>query len=1154
MKKKKRLRKTYLTINSNDRNKKNKIISERNVNTIDEDGITILNKNELLINHSNHNYDVNEVTEIIFKNIVGTYDNQLNKFTLGGIPVEYLNYNEETGKPIFTPNFIYEFENGVVKYNSITNKIISNSYTINIKLNLDKVNIGAKGGGNNMIVERVKNYLNGYEDSSFYKIELPRVFKNIKQIKMISLEMNNSQYTIRNKVKKENNNLNDYMLNNNYIYWINKDDLTNVNSKFYVNNEKVMYLLNDKKEHIPSNWIYNKKNEKLLYEHLSNVYLDKINTNLKILSYNFIEFLYSLKKQIITPITNVLTNDDITKLKNGYLVSFTYDNQTYKLYLKERNDVVDNDYYIDDFYDDNKLIDFIYKYTNFNTITNTYNNNLVQYFDNNLNDINGDIVNIYGYLKDKTETLNLEYNLLNNNIIKFNYTYIKKLFVDKIVKLVDEISEFEYNNNNLNENLIKTQYELLNYLENLRDILVKPFEGLIRNIILNGYIVVRFTKNTKTYTLYIKDRPSDNVNIEDIFLDDLKDLNKFINFVKLYSNYDSTNNSFNININFLDVNEYTNDVIPVDIYGYIRNLEKTMSFVFEYKNNIVSYLFIKDEYLGIIQKTIEEIIISNNNSYNLLKNKPNFLDQNYYTIPNNLKTDIYNVSHKIGKKNYMVETPQNYNEMLNIKYLTMENCVNHNIYPMYSVQIEEGNYTIDTLIDKISDKLNQISRKKYDYFSKTFIEEKLFNTKITFNSEVNKHNFVVDLDESSNLVKMFQYNILYSYSALDLTDANQSGPFIVNEGYPYLFVKHKNHKLHTGNIIKIEGASNIFNISSDGLNKHHYIFTHKIYRIYVRLMIPLESGTITDTINNNYYLEGNQFLEFSDFKSGINKIYRSGNDEKKHIGTNTKILNSDYDISKYELMLGKTNLDVMNQNIIGRVINFSKDELTNNYIIDYALLSDINFSLGMVFKTSSTNTYFMIIPSNWSNDYLPKTKDLNNEEIIEIKNITEGYSIKTPITPNKTSLSGIGGLNINIKEPVEYSLLFNKNDTLHDTIGFENKETNFDIIHSNTYKTNKFIIDYSYLEPTFNDTNYDSKRYLMIKTITPHEYNVGDIIYINNHLLNSSLIYKNMCISLNIIQYEPFSSYYNNLPLQYQKIIEQSITSSVLDNYKKRDW
>ena len=1148
--KRKKLRKTYLTINSNDRNKKNKIVSERNVINVDNNGIEIISKTELLIKHTNHNYDVNEVTEIIFRNIVGTYDNSINKYTLGGIPVEYLNYNDETGKPIFTPNFIYEYENGLVKYNEITNKIVSNSYKINLNLNLNTVEVGVVGGGNNIIVERVKKYINGYEDSSYYKIDLPRVFKNIRQIKMISLEMNNSQYTIRNKVKKENNNLNDYILNNNYIYWINRDDLTNVNSKFFVNNEKVMYLLNNKKENIPINWIYNKKNEKLLYEHLSDTYLTKINTNVKILGYNFIEFLYSLKKQIINPITNVLTVTDISKLSEGYLVGFSYEEKIYKLYLKERNNILSDDYYIDDFYDDNKLIDFIYKYTNFSRITNTYDNNLVTNFENNINDIDNAVVNIYGYLKNISQNLNLEYSLLNNNIIKFSYVYIKKLFIDEVIKLMNEISEYEYNNNDLNNDLIKCQYEFINYLENLRDILIKPFEETIVNLLLNSYIV-RFDNNNKTYTLFIKERPNDNVNNEDIFLDDLKDLNKFLNFVELYTNYNPNDNSFNINSNFLNILEYTNNVIPVDIYGYLRNLTKTQNFNFNYNDNIVTYLFIKDEYLRIIKKTIENIIISNNNSYNLLKSKPNLLDQNYYTIPNNLKTDIYNVSNTLGKKNYMVETPQNYNDMLNIKYLLMDNCINYSMYPIYSVQIEEGNYTIDTLIDKMSDKLNQISRKKYDYFSKTFMEEKLWNIKIAFNSEVNKHNFVIDLDETSNLVKIYQYNILYSYSALDLTDANQSGPFVVNEGYPYLFVKHKNHKLHTGNIIKIEGASNIFNISSDSLNKHHYIFTHKIYRIYVRLMIPLESGEISDNINNSYYLEGNKFLEYSDFKSGINKIYRS-NETKKHIGTNSKVLEADYDISKYELMLGKTNLDVLNQNVVGRVINFSKDEQTNNYIIDYALLSDINFNMGMIFKTSSTNTFFMIIPSTWSEDYLPKLKDLNNEDIIEIKNVTEGYSIKTLITPNKTSLSGIGGLNINIKEPVEYSLLFNKNDTLHDTIGFENKETDFNIVHSNTYKNNKFIIDYSYLEPTFNDTKYDSKRFLMIKTLTPHDYNVGDIIYVNNHLLNSSLIYKNMCISLNIIQYEPFCSYYNNLSIQYQKIIEESLTSTVLDNYKKK--
>ena len=152
--KKIKLRKTYLTINSNDRNKKNKVVSERNIVNIDNDGIEIISKNELLIKHTNHNYDVNEVTEIIFKNIKGTYDNSINKYTLGGIPVEYLNYNDEIGKPIFTPNFIYEYENGVVKYNQITNKIVSNSYKINLNLNLDKVIIGTKGGGNNIIVER----------------------------------------------------------------------------------------------------------------------------------------------------------------------------------------------------------------------------------------------------------------------------------------------------------------------------------------------------------------------------------------------------------------------------------------------------------------------------------------------------------------------------------------------------------------------------------------------------------------------------------------------------------------------------------------------------------------------------------------------------------------------------------------------------------------------------------------------------------------------------------------------------------------------------------------------------------------------------------------------------------------------------------------
>ena len=1158
-KKKKIEKKTYITINSKDRIKRNKIISELNYIKVEDNGLIIDNYNNLIVKHKNHGFNVDEKVEIIFKNIVGNYDDNINKYTVGGIPVEYLNYNEEKGKPIFVIDYIYDYDDkGNVKIDSFTNKRISNSYKIKINFDIDQnlIRIGESGGGNKIEVERIKNFMMGYEDSSYYKIPLPRIFKNIKRIKLVSLEMENAQYNIRNLVKKENNNNSDYMLNNNYIYWINKNDLTKLNNKFLVNNEKVNLLLNNKSNNIPNNWKNKKKKEILLYEHLSDVYLNKISTNLNILKSDFMEYLYQLKNILINPIVNgVLSEDDKIKINNGYFVKFTYNLDEIVLYLKDRvsSDINKNNYYIDDFNDIQNLINFVYKYTNFNTLTNTYDNNLNLRITSNESDIQGDIVNIYGYLKNLSLTKDLKYYLLNNTIIKFDYQYFKKQFINHIRLLINEINEYEYNNNDLNQKLIKLQYRLLNFLENLRQILVVGLLDNEKDLVLNGYIV-SFINNNKTYRLFIKNKDSDYVvlnNVEDYFLEDIVDFNKFINFVKLYSNYDLGNNNYNISINFLSSDNYTNTTNPIDIYGYLRNLSINRTLLFNFNGNSVDYNFIKTEYLDIIKKTIEECIISNNNSYSLLVNKPNLNDTNYWVIPNDLRTNIYNISQINGKSDYMVETPQNYNDLMNLRYLMLDNLIKYNLYPIYSVQVNEGNYTIDTLLENMVDKLNNISRKKYDYFSKTFIEDKLYNNKIAFNSEVNKHNFVIDLDETTNLVKMFQYNIIYSYSSLDLTEVNQSGPFVVNEGYPFLFVKHKNHKLHTGNIIKIEGGANIFNITSENINKHHYILTHKIYRMYVRQMLPLESGTIEDVVDNNYYIEGNSFIEYSSFESGINKIFRS-NEEKKHIGTNTKILSSDYDISKYELMIGKTNLDVLDKNVIGRVINFSLDDTTKNYIIDYALLSDINFHTGMIFKTSETNTFYMIVPSNWSNDYLPKNKDIINNDIVEIKNITEGYSIKTSLAPNKTSLKGIGGININIKEPVEFSLLFNKNDSIHDVIGFENKESGFDITHSNTYKTNSCIIDYSYLEPTFNDSNYNTKRYVMIKTIKSHNYNVGDIIYISKHLLNNDLIYKNNCSSLNINQYEPFCSYYNNLPLQYQKIIKNSLTSDKLNEYKNK--
>ena len=46
---------------------------------------------------------------------------------------------------------------------------------------------------------------------------------------------------------------------------------------------------------------------------------------------------------------------------------------------------------------------------------------------------------------------------------------------------------------------------------------------------------------------------------------------------------------------------------------------------------------------------------------------------------------------------------------------------------------------------------------------------------------------------------------------------------------------------------------------------------------------------------------------------------------------------------------------------------------------------------------------------------------------------------------------------------------------------------------------NENIIDYSYIEPSFNENINEKNRYIYIKTLLQHNYNVGDIIYIKIH-------------------------------------------------------
>ena len=1257
-------KKTLVTINSSDRIKKNKIITEINKEKVVKNGFKIIDNETILVSH-NHNYEITNSTEVIFRNIEGNYNSNLNKYAIGGIPIEYLNYNEETGRPIFNVEFIY---------NNIDNKIVSNSYKIKIPININKnlLILNTEGGGSNIIVEKINKFVRGYEDSSFYKIILPYRFKNISNVKLVSLEMENAQYSIRDSVSKKYNNKNDYIKDNNLIHWINKENETKVSNSFLINNEKMLSLVDNEINNISSKWKKNKTSEEILYEYLSDEYINKIDVNLENLQYNFTNLLYLLKNRIENPLDDtVLTLDMINKIKNNdsYLLKFNSEGKTYKLFLRDRietdinTDLIEN-YFINDLDDKNKLIKFINVFTVYNSTINSYNSDLTKNFENeeeyitfSTNTIT-DSVNIYYYLRYITENANenkLYFKFLNKDEIKLEYYYIKYLFLYQVELLIKEIIQYNYNNNNKNKTLEKYQNEFMNYLIELSKNIKLPLNEIEKSIIDNGYLI-EFSINTIKYRLYLKEKPIETSSIKNYNINDFKNLNTFIDFIKkltsvntsykieninntsifinneyvipdtkinlttnnqeidIYRNiryifdishndlkdkiiqvstssviilsYNYNNNiikennkiyitiSINENINNLyiinvtDSTENNSNIIgslnikPINnyltnfsIYGYLHNISLERQIEYIYNNSLVNYKYINDSFVTLIKKIDKEIKESDLNSFNLLVNsKPNLSNEYYWTLPTELNTNIYiNNIEKNRKTDCMVETKYNYTDILNIKYIARNNIDIFNIYPIYSIQLPKGNYVIDEFIEEMENKLNTVSRKIYDFNTKLFIEDTKYNIKTSLKRDINKSIFSLELNENNNIIYIYQYDKIYSYSSADLTEVNQSGPFIVNEGYPFIFIKHKNHSLKTGDIINITGAANIFNISTDEINTKHSIYTHKIYRCHIRFILPLEDNVNAEDINSKYFYEGNKFIKFSGYKSGINKINNINNITKDNIGNKNKNIQLDYDISIFELIIGKGDLTLENINEtkteMGRVLHIMKNNSTNNYILDYSLLSENNFKIGSIFKTATTNTYAMIIPEDWTENYLPKYHNILNTEIEEVKNITEGYSIKINKIPNKTSLVGIGGININILKPTEYSILFNKDDSLHEILGFEKKMTDFSLVQSNTYKTEKNIIDKSYLENSFNDNILNMEKYVMIKTLIPHNYNIGDIIYIDNHSLNYNLIETYNPIRLNIKEYEPFLVWYNNLPIQHQKNIKNNLGTVLFKRY-----
>ena len=103
-----------------------------------------------------------------------------------------------------------------------------------------------------------------------------------------------------------------------FIGLIRKNDIT-INNSFLINNEKMLSLMNNDINNIPLKWTKNKTTEDILYEHLSEEYLKKINTNLENLQQRFINLLYGFKFKLENPLDSkfVITQTILDKITHN---------------------------------------------------------------------------------------------------------------------------------------------------------------------------------------------------------------------------------------------------------------------------------------------------------------------------------------------------------------------------------------------------------------------------------------------------------------------------------------------------------------------------------------------------------------------------------------------------------------------------------------------------------------------------------------------------------------------------------------------------------------------------------------------------------------------------------------------------------------------
>ena len=354
-----------------------------------------------------------------------------------------------------------------------------------------------------------------------------------------------------------------------------------------------------------------------------------------------------------------------------------------------------------------KLLQSERKYEN-NQI-NTQNNNVIN------NPFNNNLIN-----------QNNQNNVINNTNLNNQNNVINNTNLNNQNNVINNNNNLNNQNNVINTNNLNNQNNVINTNNNLNNQQNNNLDTKIMNF-LNELIkqLVIYQQNSLNEILDIKKSIKEMNNHE---VDKVKIINDDLN--KQLSQYKNDENIIDIKLKELELKK-NNIMIEVDkINQYLIDKKK-----------------MEDRITNLINQNVRYI---HNNNYNII------IDNNIYQFDNN----IININN-IEILNY--DLPNKINNInKNNNYLNIE--INNQIIEIY---IKNNNYTIETLIDELNNKLSELNINIYlendIVYMKCINEFKLLMTPLLNVLGFENIEIINNIYKSDNLNKLCNNKLLYVY-------------------------------------------------------------------------------------------------------------------------------------------------------------------------------------------------------------------------------------------------------------------------------------------------------------------------------------------------------------------------------------------------------